>query len=30
MSHKLGKHQDILAELPNGVELAYDGLVIEL
>ena len=30
VSHKLGKHQDILAELPNGVELAYDGLVIEL
>ncbi|HEY0669318.1 MAG TPA: hypothetical protein VGD22_14125 [Sphingobacteriaceae bacterium] len=30
ISHKLGKHNDITAELPAGVELAYDGLVLEM
>jgi phosphoribosyl 1,2-cyclic phosphate phosphodiesterase len=28
ISHQLGKHQDINRELPNGIELAYDGLTI--
>ena len=26
ISHLLGKHEDISKELPEGVELAYDGL----
>lgn len=26
ISHRLGRHQDIARELPNGIELAYDGL----
>ncbi len=26
ISHQLGKHQQINSELPNGVELAYDGM----
>ncbi|MBK9192511.1 MAG: MBL fold metallo-hydrolase [Crocinitomicaceae bacterium] len=30
ISHLLGKHEDISKELPAGVELAYDGLKIEL
>lgn len=30
ISHKLGKHQDITSELPPGVELAYDGLILDL
>ncbi|MEZ4740613.1 MAG: MBL fold metallo-hydrolase [Flavobacteriales bacterium] len=30
ISHLLGTHQDISAELPEGVSLAYDGLVIEV
>lgn len=30
ISHRLGKHADINAELPPGVELAYDGLTIEI
>ena len=29
-SHRLGKHADISLELPDNVELAYDGLRIEL
>jgi phosphoribosyl 1,2-cyclic phosphate phosphodiesterase len=29
ISHKLGKHADIAKQLPQGIELAYDGLVIE-
>lgn len=28
MSHQMGLHQDINNELPEGIELAYDGLVI--
>lgn len=28
ISHKLGKHEDISKELPAGVELAWDGLVV--
>ena len=28
MSHTLGKHDTINKELPNGIELAYDGLTI--
>lgn len=30
MSHKLGKHADIMQELPDNIELAYDGLVLEM
>ncbi|REA59461.1 MBL fold metallo-hydrolase [Dyadobacter luteus] len=30
MSHKLGKHADVEAELPPHVRLSYDGLTIEL
>lgn len=30
MSHNLGKHADIEAELPANIRLAYDGLQIEL
>jgi phosphoribosyl 1,2-cyclic phosphate phosphodiesterase len=30
ISHKLGRHEDISQELPPGISLAYDGLVIEL
>jgi len=30
ISHKLGKHAEIAAKLPPGIQLAYDGLVLEL
>lgn len=30
ISHRLGKHADIEAELPPGIKLAYDGLQIEI
>lgn len=30
ISHRLGRHEDISKELPKGIELAYDGLVLEL
>ncbi|MBC7848553.1 MAG: MBL fold metallo-hydrolase [Chitinophagaceae bacterium] len=30
ISHQLGRHSDITAELPKGVELAYDGLVVHV
>ncbi len=30
ISHLLGTHASVSAELPSGVELAYDGLVVEL
>jgi phosphoribosyl 1,2-cyclic phosphate phosphodiesterase len=30
MSHKLGKHAHVEAELPPHVRLSYDGLVVEL
>jgi phosphoribosyl 1,2-cyclic phosphate phosphodiesterase len=30
ISHRLGKHEDISKELPDGINLAYDGLVIGL
>lgn len=30
ISHKMGKHEDVSKELPSGIELAYDGLVINL
>ncbi len=26
VSHQLGKHQEINSDLPNGIELAYDGM----
>jgi phosphoribosyl 1,2-cyclic phosphate phosphodiesterase len=30
ISHQLGKHNDINNELPQGVELAYDGLTLTI
>jgi phosphoribosyl 1,2-cyclic phosphate phosphodiesterase len=30
ISHRLGKHADVSAELPQGIELAYDGLKISV
>lgn len=30
ISHKLGLHADVVAELPNNVHLAYDGLRLSL
>lgn len=30
MSHQLGRHADIEKELPPGINLAWDGLVLEL
>lgn len=30
MSHEMGKHRDLIAELPSNVEPGYDGLVLEI
>ena len=30
ISHQLGRHEEIEAELPEGMHLAYDGLVLEV
>lgn len=30
ISHRLGKHADISRELPDGIYLAYDGLVLNI
>jgi phosphoribosyl 1,2-cyclic phosphate phosphodiesterase len=30
ISHRLGKHADISKELPEGIQLAYDGLVLDV
>lgn len=30
ISHRMGKHAEIQEELPEGIELAYDGLVLEV
>ena len=30
ISHRLGKHADVSKELPAGIELAYDGLTLEI
>lgn len=30
ISHRLGRHTDIAAELPVGIELAHDGLCLQL
>jgi len=30
ISHLLGKHEDVSKELPDNVEIAYDGLVLNI
>ena len=30
LSHRMGKHNDVVKELPEGVEIAYDGLKISM
>jgi phosphoribosyl 1,2-cyclic phosphate phosphodiesterase len=30
ISHQLGKHADVMKELPQGIELAYDGLTFSV
>jgi phosphoribosyl 1,2-cyclic phosphate phosphodiesterase len=30
ISHRLGRHEDITKDLPPGIQLAYDGLKIEI
>ncbi|MEJ7692524.1 MBL fold metallo-hydrolase [Daejeonella sp.] len=30
ISHRLGRHRDVCAELPTGIFLAYDGLQLEV
>ena len=30
MSHQMGLHEVVCAELPEGIDLAYDGLAVEL
>ncbi len=30
MSHEMGKHRDLISELPSNVEPGYDGLVLEI
>lgn len=30
IAHEMGKHEEVEAELPNHVHLAYDGLTIEI
>jgi phosphoribosyl 1,2-cyclic phosphate phosphodiesterase len=30
ISHRLGKHADVSLQLPPGIQLAYDGLSLEL
>ncbi|MBW4890709.1 MBL fold metallo-hydrolase [Mucilaginibacter sp. HMF5004] len=30
ISHRLGKHADVSAELPSGIHLAYDGLQLDI
>jgi phosphoribosyl 1,2-cyclic phosphate phosphodiesterase len=29
MSHRMGLHEEVSKELPEGVAFAYDGLVLE-
>ena len=30
LSHQMGKHADVEKELPAGIQLAWDGLVLEI
>lgn len=29
ISHQLGRHEEVESELPQGIHLAFDGLIIE-
>ena len=29
LSHQMGRHRDVEKELPQGIHLAYDGLVLD-
>lgn len=30
ISHRMGKYEDVKMELPDGIELAYDGLILQI
>lgn len=30
ISHRMGRHEDIMNELPKNINLAYDGLILEI
>ena len=30
IGHRMGKHKEVEEELPSGISLAYDGLVLEM
>ncbi len=30
MSHQMGLHEEVDAQLPEGMNLSYDGLVLEI
>ncbi len=30
LSHNMGKHRDVEKELPEGIQIAHDGLIVEL
>jgi phosphoribosyl 1,2-cyclic phosphate phosphodiesterase len=30
LSHQMGQHEDVMKELPSNVEIAYDGLIVEI
>ena len=30
ISHQMGKHEEVNAELPDGIRLAHDGMLLKL